>query len=86
MRMMRTFLVVLLIVVVLSVVMFVSLDQPSISDATYEQLIEVEDIGEGLAVEILNYLHFNPEATIDDLHHIKYIGEKRIENIKEVFD
>ena len=57
--------------------------KPDIETATYEELININGIGEVLAERVSSYLTQYPECEIEDLDCIPGIGEKRIELISK---
>jgi len=79
------FILLIALISILSIVV-IACDQPNIHDATYEELQEINGIGEVLSLRIVSYLKLNKTATIDDLSDIYGIGVKRLELIKEVYD
>jgi len=56
-----------------------------IHESTYQQIIEIHDVGTILNKRIQEYLIDNPTCDIDDLIDIKGIGPKTLKNIKEKF-
>ena len=75
-------LIILLIILVSTSAMLIC-DRPSIHSASVEELTEINGIGNTLAIEVLSYLELNPEACIDDLEDVKYIGPITIKKIKK---
>ena len=72
-----------LIVVILSVSIFGAvIYRPSISTATYEELTDIWGVGEVIAERVVLYLEENPNAKIEDLEDIEGIGEYRLSLIK----
>ena len=56
--------------------------KPSIHDATYFDLIQIDEIGEVKAENILTYLSTNPQASIDELVLVDYVGEVTVSKLK----
>jgi len=54
-------------------------------EATIEQFQEVRDIGPILSMNIMIYVRDNPECIVDDLDDVKYIGETKLDNLRERF-
>ena len=54
-----------------------------IHTATFEELVELDDIGEVLSVRILAHIETNEDCTVDELTCIKGIGEQRLKEIKK---
>jgi len=73
----------ILIIALLGIPLGCYLYRPPLSEITYTELLEIDDIGEVLAQRVLTYLDTNKNATIEDLIHVEGIGEKRLESIKE---
>ncbi len=63
-------------------VAFAAVDKQLLSEATYNDLIALEDIGPILAMRIINYVKINPDYSIDDIILIKNIGPLRMKTIK----
>ena len=57
----------------------------NINQATKEELMEIDGIGEVLAQRILDFIAVNgPVSDLDELLKVNGIGEKKLEKIKEV--
>jgi len=56
--------------------------KPSIHDATYFDLIQIDEVGEVKAENILTYLSTNPQASIDELVLVDYVGEVTVHKLK----
>lgn len=78
--------ILLISVLITACALFIVVDKPNINTATYEQLTDIRGIGHITANGIISYLKFNPEANIDDLDVVPYVGEYKLELIKEVYD
>ena len=74
--------VTIMLVVVFIFLMSIITDKPSITQATRDDLIEVEYIGEVRADSILKYVTINPDASVDDLIIIDGIGEVIIRKLR----
>ncbi len=59
--------------------------KPSITQATYKELMAIDEIGEILSLRIIDYLQHNTDCTIDDLLEVEGIGPIKLSNIKEVY-
>lgn len=69
-------------VLILSLIFLIG-SKPDIQNSTYEELIELHDIGDVLAKRILLYLEKNPEASVEELVEVEGIGVQRLQTIKE---
>lgn len=79
---MRSKIALLLIGILLTAAFFsLVVYEPCIHTADYEELLEIDEIGDVLASRIIDYLEHNPEAKLDDLIEIKGIGKKRLKLI-----
>ena len=79
-----------LIISVIFILVFVSClacfehnSKSDIFSATFEELIELDDIGEVLAIRILTHIEQNTDCIVDDLMRVKGIGEQRLKEIKK---
>lgn len=58
----------------------------SIHNATVIELDNVQDIGEVLSKQIYSYVQTNSIDNVGELKgHIKYLGDKRIDNLKKKY-
>ena len=78
--------ILILLVLCLTIPICILLDKPNIEEATYEQLEEINGIGNILATRVLSYLDNNEDVNINDLENVKGIGPKKLKLIKEVFE
>jgi len=78
--------ILILLVLCLTIPICILLDKPNIEEATYEQLEEINGIGNILATRVLSYLDTSEEISINDLENVKGIGPKKLKLIKEVFE
>jgi len=77
------FLLLLIMTVLILSLIFLIGSKPDIQNSTYEELIELHDIGDVLAKRILLYLEKNPEASVEELVEVEGIGVQRLQTIKE---
>ena len=56
-----------------------------IQNANISQLVEINGIGEVLAVRIYDYVKDNPSCDVGDLLEVDGIGEVRLKELKENF-
>ena len=61
-------------------------DKPSIHEATYDDLVNINGIGDILANRVLSYLSYNEYIEIQDLTDIPGIGEGKIDLIRRYYD
>lgn len=59
--------------------------RPDIQEATYNDLIEIDGLGETLSKRVIVYLEINKSAGIDDLINVKGIGDEKLKAIKKEF-
>ena len=59
--------------------------KPSIHEATFYELTQVDEVGEVKATLILRYLTLNPSADIEELVLVNYVGEKTVRELKRRF-
>lgn len=78
----KQIIVLLVVSIILMLFMGVMLDKPSIHDASIEELISIEYIGEVRAESILDYLENNPDSTAEDLINVDGVGEVILKKIK----
>lgn len=78
-------LIILLIILIATSAMAIC-DKPSIHTATYNELLEIDDIGEVLSIRIVSYLNQNKTCSVADLDDIKGIGEERLKKIRRHYD
>ena len=81
----KNIIILLIFSILLAFIIGTAFYQPSIHDATIEELQEINGIGEKLSQDIYMYLKVNKGATIEDLDDIKYIGEITIKKIKRKY-
>lgn len=81
----REIAVILAISLSLLLVIGATLYKPSIHNAVYYDLIQVDEVGDIRATAILNYLKINPDAKLEHLTLIDGIGEKILSNLKRRF-
>lgn len=67
------------------IIAMVCLYRPPLENATVSQLDAIEGIGYGVACQIEQYMDENPNAKVEDLDKIPWVGEKKIEKIRKVF-
>jgi len=80
----KSFVLVLVItMLVLTPILFVCCDKPSIHDASMQELQRINGIGEDKAQDIMRYLAFNTNADTDDLINVEGIGETLVNKLKE---
>jgi len=72
----------LVMALLITSVAFAAMDKPLLSEASYQDLIALEDIGPVLANRIIDYIKINPDYSIDDIILIKSIGSLRMKTIK----
>ena len=56
----------------------------SLQSIPREKWLEIPGIGPVTADAILDFLKENPEAELEDLHQVKGIGEKKLEQIRRI--
>lgn len=78
--------ILIIMVLCLTIPLCILLDKPNIEEATFEQLEEINGIGDILATRVLSYIDSKEDIDIEDLEEIKGIGPKRLKIIKEVFE
>lgn len=78
--------IILILIITFSASLFIIIDKPNIEEATFEQLEEINGIGDILATRVLSYIDSKEDVDIEDLEEIKGIGPKRLKIIKEVFE
>ena len=82
----KYFIITLLItVLVIAPVFCIVFNKDSIHESTYEELVEINGIGDTLAIRVLSYLDSNKTCCIEDLDDIKGIGEGKLELIKRKY-
>lgn len=79
------FAVLIIIGIAFSTMIYSCNKKQDIAEATIAQLDNVPEIGAKLATDIYWYVRQH-NCNIDELIEIKGIGEKRLENLKEVFE
>lgn len=84
-KLINSYIIMLIIVIVVTSVLGAVLYRPSIHDATYEQILEIDDIGIVLTERITKYLKENPNCDIQDLKEICGIGDYRLKLIRKEF-
>lgn len=57
--------------------------KPSITTATYEELVDIYGIGDAKAQDIIYYCDANKNATVEDLEYITGIGEDTVKVLGE---
>ena len=82
-RLLKSYSIVLAVVIVLVAVLGVALYQPSIHTTTIEELTEINGIGDYYAQSIVTYLENNPDCSIEDLDDIKYIGDSVLSKLRK---
>ncbi len=82
MKFKRDIVITVLIIAVLATTLGVMLYKPPLNTITYENLLEIDGIGEVLASRILIYLEDNKNATTDDLINVNGIGEIKLKRLK----
>ncbi len=78
--------ILIVIALILGATAFAIVDKPDIHTATYEELVQIDGIGDTLATRVLSYLESNKTATIDDLDDIYGIGEVKLRKIRGEYD
>ena len=76
----------LLIIILCFIIIACVLDKQPITEASYDDLVELQGIGDILAIRVVDYMDCNPSASVDDLIEINGIGEERLKIIKERYD
>jgi len=79
----KTYLTIIVLVLVISFIFGAVCYRPNINTATIEELTEIRGIGEVLSNRISLYLDTNKNATFEDIEDIDGIGEYRIELLKQ---
>ena len=74
----------LLIIVVLIVVLAFSYKQP-LNTATYDELIEIQAIGDHKSNLILEYIETHENCTVDDLDEIKGVSTTIVERLSKCY-
>lgn len=82
-KILKTYALILIIVVIVCGIVFLSFNKPSITQATYEELTEVYGIGDTRAQDIIYYCDANKNASVGDLDYITGIGDKTVDILKE---
>jgi len=77
------FLLLLIMTVLILSLIFLIGSKPDIHSCTYNELINLHDIGPILATRIELYLEENPEASVEELVEVEGIGVQRLQTIKE---
>ena len=78
----KSFVLVLVItMLVLTPILFVCCDKPSISQTTEIELQEILGIGEVLSEKIYLYILENPNCSVKDLIEIKGVGDKTLKKL-----
>ena len=75
----------LIMIMVFTLVVGTITDKPSIHDASYYELIEIDHVGPVLSSRVMEYIKSNPECDIDDLLAINGIGKKILRNIRRKY-
>jgi len=73
----------LLTIALMLSICYVFTSKPSITEATYQELVDMPYIGVEKAKDIVNYCEINKNAHTDDLIVINGIGEDTIRVLKE---
>lgn len=78
----------LILILISFVLVFMSFYTPKkdINCATYSELEQIQDIGEKLANDIVYYCKENKPHSVKELKgKIKYMGDKRIEELAKIY-
>ncbi len=80
------FIAIVLVCILVIVSIFAFNHKPDIHTATYDNLVQIDGIGDTLANRVLSYLELNKTATIDDLVDVRGIGEVKLRKIRGKYD
>ncbi len=78
--------IVVIFALLIGTITFIAIDKPDIHEATIEELIEIDGIGEVLASRVISYLEVNKNATIDDIEDVRGIGAIKLRKIRGKYD
>lgn len=83
----KIFIIILCMIIVLTVFVGAAgkIMKDDIHIATKQELVKVDDIGDVLSERIVLYLKHNKDCSIEDLVHVKGIGEQRLKEIKKSY-
>ena len=84
-RLMKSYAIVFIVVILLTTIIGAVIYRPSIHNAEYAEILEIDDIGIVLTERIVEYLEDNPNCKIEDLTEINGIGEIRLSNLRKEF-
>ena len=81
----KTYFIIIILILIIALIFGVMIYRPSVHNATYEELVEINGIGDTLAIRVLSYLDSNKTCCIEDLDDVKGIGEGKLELIKRKY-
>ena len=79
----KTYAIVLVIVLVICGLAYSVSYKPSIELATYDELTEIYGIGHEIATDIIQYCEMHEGVVVEDIDNIKGIGFKTVSLLKE---
>ena len=84
-RLIKSYAVVILVVLIIVSVIAVTLNKPPIEQATIYEIQAIQGIGEKLSADIIMYIGDDKDFDINTLENIKGIGPVRLKAIKSNF-
>ena len=79
------FSIVMVFILVIGSIVLLELSPKPLSTATYDELIEIQAIGEHKANLILEYIETHENCTVDDLDEIKGISTTIVERLSKCY-
>jgi len=84
-RLIKSYAVVILVVLIIVSVIAVTLNKPPIEQATIYEIQAIQGIGEILSLRIVNYIGDSETFDIEDLLNVKGIGKEKLKELRKEF-